>query len=110
MPRDLSAAKIVVLIGHFGRGGSERQAFLLARELRRRHLNAEVWALTCSTGYAREFEAAGIPTRALEFTIPIEGNSRFSRAIKWPWRLRSIVRQLRNAQVDVLLPFTTWPN
>ena len=108
--RDLTEAKIVVLIGHFGRGGSERQAFLFARELRRRKLNAEVWALTFSTDYANEFEAAGIPTRALEFEIPIEGNSRFSRAMKWPWRLRYIAQQLRKAQVDILLPFTTWPN
>ncbi len=98
------------MIGHFGRGGSERQAFLLARELRRRRLNVEVWALTHSSEYAKEFEAAGIPTRALEFSIPIEGNSRVSRAIKWPRRLSSIARQLKRAEVDVLLPFTTWPN
>lgn len=108
--RDLTSSKIVVLIGCFGRGGSERQAFLLARELRRRRLNAEVWALTVRTEYAKEFEFAGIPTRALGFGIPIEGGSRFTRAIKWPWRLRPIVRELRKARVDVLLPFTTWPN
>jgi glycosyltransferase involved in cell wall biosynthesis len=108
--RDLTASKIVLLIGHFGRGGSERQAYLLARELRRRQLNAEVWALTFSAEYAREFEAAGVPTRALGFEIPIEGNSRLTRAMKWPLRLRYIVQQLRKAQVEILLPFTTWPN
>jgi len=108
--RDLTSSKIVLLIGYFGRGGSERQAFLLARELRRRELNAEVWALKLSTEYAKEFEAAGIPTRALNFETPIEGVSRFTRAVKWPWRLCPIVWELRKARVDVLLPFTTWPN
>ena len=99
-----------MLIGHFGRGGSERQALLLARELRRRQLRVEVWALTISSEYAKEFEAAGIPTRALEFSILIEGDSQFARAVKWAQRVRYIVRLLRKSEVDILLPFTTWPN
>ena len=59
---DLTGLKIVIMVGTFVRGGCERQAFLLARELIHRHgLNAEVWALKFPGEYSREFEAAGNP-------------------------------------------------
>lgn len=97
--------KIVILIGHFGRGGCERQAYLLARELSQRHgLNCEVWGLISDghdVEYANEFEAAGIATRVLGFLFPRFG---------WAQRCLPVIRQLREAQVDILLPFTTWPN
>lgn len=102
--------KIVLLIGSFGRGGAERQSFLIARELRARYeLNVEVWALTYDGEYADEFRQAGIPTRALEFRpprCPIPP-VRFSY---WIARVLDIARELRKEQVDVLLPFTVWPN
>jgi glycosyltransferase involved in cell wall biosynthesis len=102
----LAGKKIVILIGAFVRGGCERQAYLLARELRQKHgLDAEVWSLFhahwYSGNYAEEFEAAGVPTRVLGF-----GHPRFG----WVQRCLPIIRELRRAGVAVLLPFTTWPN
>jgi glycosyltransferase involved in cell wall biosynthesis len=99
---DLASLKIVIMVGTFIRGGCERQAFLLARELIHRHgLNAEVWALKYPGEYSREFEAAGIPTKTLHFRHPRYGWMQHS----WP-----ILRELKKSGVDILLPFTTWPN
>jgi hypothetical protein len=103
---DLAGRKIVILIGAFARGGCERQAYLLSREMRQRHgLDVEVWSLFHADwqpgNYAAEFEAAGVPTRVLGF-----GHPRFG----WVQRCLPVVRQLREAHVQVLLPFTTWPN
>ena len=106
----LNGKKIVILIGHFGRGGSERQAYLLARQMRNHcGLNAEVWALSQISEYADDFEAVGVPTKALEFRFPVCPVSAV-RGLYWVKRLRHIVRELKRAQVDILLPFTTWPN
>jgi len=99
---DLTGLKIVIMVGTFIRGGCERQAFLLARELIHRHgLNAEVWALKYPGEYSEEFEAAGIPTKTLHFKHPRYGWVQHS----WP-----VLRELRKSRVDILLPFTTWPN
>src|SRR3954471_4515343 len=106
----LLGRKIVILIGHFGRGGSERQAFLLGRELRNKYgFDAEVWALTEGGEYADDFEAAGIPTRALEFRFP-KCPIKPVRVCYWAGRIRHVAGQLKERRVDVLLPFTTWPN
>jgi glycosyltransferase involved in cell wall biosynthesis len=114
---DLTHDKIVILISIFARGGCERQAYLLAREMRRRGLNAEVWALKYGGEYEKEFAAAGIPTRVLAFRSPESEcthcgakTSRWMRAIQWLQRVARVARQLRQARVDILLPFTTWPN
>lgn len=111
----LGGRKIVVLIGHFGRGGCERQAFLFAREARTRYgLDVQVWALSGddhNAAYAAEFEAAGIPIHVLTgFRRPL--NSIFNPALtaKWMYLAHKIARQLRRGRIDVLLPFTTWPN
>lgn len=105
VPRDtdlLGGKKIVILIGTFARGGCERQAFLLARDLRRRcRLDAHVWALSLDGLYRQDFEAAGIPTKVLNWGKPRYG---------WVQRCFPVVQELRNSRVDVLLPFTTWPN
>lgn len=84
------------------RGGCERQAFLLARHLRAHEgIDAQVWSLKYDSPYRQEFEAAGIPTRVLHWSQPRFG---------WVQRTLPVVRQLRAARVDILLPFTTWPN
>lgn len=103
---DLAGRKIIILIGAFARGGCERQAYLLSREMRQRYdLDVEVWSLFHADwqpgDYAAEFEAAGVPTRVLGF-----GHPRFG----WVQRCIPVVRQMRKARVQVLLPFTTWPN
>lgn len=99
---ELAGRKIVVLIGAFMRGGCERQAFLLAKYLRAHEgIDAQVWSLKFDGPYREEFEAAGIPTKVLHWGRPHFG---------WVQRTLPVVRQLREAGVDILLPFTTWPN
>ena len=106
--------KIVIMIGAFIRGGCERQAFLLSRELNRSHgLNAEVWALSgdrYDSAYAGEFEADGVPTRVVGFSRPTEAPLRVQRVAHWGSELSRVLRRLRAGQIDVLLPLTTWPN
>ena len=106
--------RIVILIGHFGRGGSERQAFLLCRGLRRRYgLDAQVWALGAGDRdceYIGEFHDAGIPTRILTFQRPESVPFAPAWTFKWAQMLRRISGDLRGGAIDVLLPFTTWPN
>jgi glycosyltransferase involved in cell wall biosynthesis len=105
----LIGRKLVILVGTFVRGGSERQAFLLARELRQRHgLNVEVWALWESQ-CPKEFEAAGVPTRVLRFRRP-QCPVRWVRALHWTRRVLRVIGQLREGRIDVLLPFGSWPN
>jgi glycosyltransferase involved in cell wall biosynthesis len=110
----LQTQKIVILIDHFVRAGPARQAYLLAREMRRRHdLDTEVWALSRyqhDADYAADFTAAGIPTRVLEFRFPTLAAFRLVRGVQWVNELRRVVMTLRQARVGVLLPFTAWPN
>jgi glycosyltransferase involved in cell wall biosynthesis len=115
----LAGAKIVVLIGSFARGGAERQAYLLARELRQTHaMNVEVWAISHAAAYgqndgddyANVFRSAGVPVRVLGFSPPDYYGLRLRQLPVLIRRLWRVVRQLREAQVDILLPFTTWPN
>jgi glycosyltransferase involved in cell wall biosynthesis len=109
-PGSLIGQKIVLLLGYFGRGGAQRQVYLLARELRERHgLDVEVWALSYEGEYIEEFESAGVPTRALEFRFP-RCPMRLVRLLYWVKRLWKVAGQLRQAQVRILLPFTTYPN
>lgn len=105
-----SSSKIVLLIGHFGRGGCQRQAYLLARDLTLRHgRDVETWALTSTGEYADDFEAIGVRTRACEFRMP-GCPVRIVWFFSWVGRLWRFSRELKRAGVDVLLPFTTWPN
>jgi glycosyltransferase involved in cell wall biosynthesis len=114
----LAGKKVVILIGSFNRGGSERQAYLLVRQLRERFgLNAEVWALCWDAEYRKEFEAAGVPTRVLGFRPPLWpcdccgiASPRWMRVLRWAGRVWRVSRLLRQARVDILLPYTTWPN
>lgn len=101
--------RIVLLIGHFGRGGSERQAFLLARELARYGKNVETWSLTETGEYADDFESVGVRTRACQFKMP-RCPVRAVWLFSWVGRLWRFSRQLKRARVDALIPFTTWPN
>jgi glycosyltransferase involved in cell wall biosynthesis len=109
----LGDKRIVILIGYFGRGGCERQAFLLCRGLRQRYgLDAQVWALAGAHDpeYRREFEAAGIPTRLLGFRRPPLSPFAPAWAPGWMQMLWRIAGELKQGQIDVLLPLTTWPN
>jgi glycosyltransferase involved in cell wall biosynthesis len=115
---ELRGKKIVILIGSFIRGGCQRQAYLLVRDLRERHgLDAEVWALCWDGDYAKEFEAAGVPIRVLNFRRPMPHcdtcgvvSPRSVRSLRWAKRLWDTAWEFRKAKVDILLPYTTWPN
>ncbi len=120
--------KVIMLIGVFECGGAERQVYLLANELKRRHgLDVEAWALKFPGSYSSTFEAAGIATRVLNFRAPNYAYNRPSARLaripfremmsidpryplRWVHRLWRISRQLNEARADVILPFTTWPN
>jgi glycosyltransferase involved in cell wall biosynthesis len=105
----LKDRKIVILVSAFGGEGSQRQAYLLAREWRQRYnLDVEVWALW-EGKHTKQFEIAGIPTRALYFTRP-RCPVRWVRGIYWARRLFRVVRQLKERRIDVILPFGGWPN
>ena len=110
---DLRTSKLVIFIGHFGRGGCERQAYLLARHWRQHYgLDVEVWSMIYDghdEAYAKEFEAAGIPIRVLGFDFP-QSRLRFMRHLKWAQQVHRFARLLRKSRVKILLPFTTWPN
>jgi glycosyltransferase involved in cell wall biosynthesis len=124
--RNPGIGKIILLIGVFERGGAERQAFLLARELKQTHgLDVEAWALWSPGNYSEAFEAAGIPTRILNFQAPDYCNIGVKRVriparihllddprypLRWVHRLWRVSRQLKAGLADVVLPFTTWPN
>jgi glycosyltransferase involved in cell wall biosynthesis len=83
---------------------------LLARALKERYgLDVEVWALHYNGEYIEEFEAAGIPTRPLEFRFP-KCPVKWVQILYWGKRLWKVASQLRRARVRVLLPYTTYPN
>jgi glycosyltransferase involved in cell wall biosynthesis len=123
----LEDAKIVILISVFERGGAERQAYLLARELKRRHrLDVEVWALKLDGSYEKDFQALGVPTRVLWFNSNpgfVSDGVALKRVpthklflqdplflLRWLRRLRRVAREFKTSRVDVVLPLTTWPN
>jgi glycosyltransferase involved in cell wall biosynthesis len=99
---------------------------LLARELRQRHdLDVEVWALVYDGDYESEFRAIGVPTKVLGFhppgyephgvkLFPVPTGVLIRRdplfGLRWVRRLRRVAYELKRNRVDVLLPFTTWPN
>jgi glycosyltransferase involved in cell wall biosynthesis len=106
----LSGQKIVFLLGFYGRGGAQRQVYLLARAMKERYgLDVEVWALGYDGEYIELFEAAGIPTRPLEFGFP-RCPVKWVRLLYWGKRLWKVATQLRQARVRILLPYTTYPN
>ena len=99
----------MILIAAFSPGGSAREALLLAREFRQSYgLDAEVWALQ-DGALANEFQAAGVPVRAVGFRrpqCPVSG----VRFVYWASRLTRVVRELRKARVKILFPISSWPN
>src|SRR5690242_13986399 len=102
--------KAVILIPQFFREGATKQAYLLARELKQRHgLDVEVWALFFSGECAKEFEAAGVPAKVLNFRRP-QCPVRAVRMYSLTKRLLHIAKEFRRARIDILLPFANWPN
>lgn len=106
--------KTVILVTHFIRGEAEQQAFLLARELRRRYgLHTEVWSLSAfehDLEFVRTFEAVGIPTKVIGFKFPVEAPFRWMRSLQWLREVQRVAWQLRKNGVHILLPLTVWPS
>lgn len=86
-------------------GGAEKQALLLGRHLEKNEgMNVEVWTLLPGAGGLREpLRQAGLTGRELDLTIPTRLSARAAMVAKLAARFRA-------ARVDVLLPFTTFPN
>jgi glycosyltransferase involved in cell wall biosynthesis len=83
----------------------------------RYRLDAEVWALCWDGDYAQEFVSAGVPIRVLGFRRPMPHcdtcgivSPRPILMLRWTRRLLNLAWEFRRAGVDVLMPFTAWPN
>jgi glycosyltransferase involved in cell wall biosynthesis len=101
----LRGRRVVIVVQHFAVGGSERQALLFARALRRAGVDVALWALEGpATDVVAQWAAADdIPVRVVSFRW---SDSR-ARTLAGLWR---VVRAVRGARADVLLPYTTVPN
>jgi glycosyltransferase involved in cell wall biosynthesis len=105
-PRSLvTGLRVAAVLCGFDLGGSERQAILLARELAARGALVQVWGLfEPSAGPASQLcDIYSIPWRAMGLqwdrgVVP-DGVS-----------LGRLCWRLRQARIDVLLPFTIYPN
>ena len=101
--------RVIVLIEWLELGGAERQAVMLARELRRHAVDAEVWALGRDYGQGQQRAVAslceqyGVPLH--ESTVQIPDDWR-----RWPDGLDSFAELLRRARPDILLPYWNKPN
>ena len=106
--------KVIILIRELVRAGSTQQAYLLSRALKQKHdIAAEVWALCGDRKdsiFEQEFQAAGVPARVIGFQRPSTAPRRSVRALRWGAECLRVVRRLRTADVDVLLPVGPWPN
>ena len=110
-PRLLEGLRILIVVGPMVLGGAERQAIMLARQLRERHgAHVEFWGIYGDGGQlVDELDRYEIPWRIVHG--PVIG----ARA-PWRWRARqvklllSFTRSLRSEHFNVMLPFMTLPN
>ncbi|MFO0762296.1 MAG: glycosyltransferase family 4 protein [Byssovorax sp.] len=102
---DLRGLRAAILLGTPDIGGAEKQALLLAQHLvREERMDVEVWTLLPGSGSLREpLQKAALPSRELGLTIPTAFPARVAM-------VAHLAALLRRAQIDVLLPFTTFPN
>jgi glycosyltransferase involved in cell wall biosynthesis len=101
----LQGLRAAIVLGAPEVGGAEKQALLLGRHLEQREgLHVEVWALQPGSGSLREpLGQAGLRGRELAYTIPAHFAGRAAL-------VANLAQQLRRAKIDILLPFTTFPN
>lgn len=107
LPKSLSGIRIVIVIGIFDLGGSERQALAVASYLKHvTKADVEVWGCYRGTGRVSELcEQLGIPWRLM----PVPWIPTWPRARKTK-TLFQYARALRSSHADVLLPFITLTN
>jgi glycosyltransferase involved in cell wall biosynthesis len=85
--------RVVFVLGNLELGGAERQALILARYLtEREQADVEIWGFNRSGPVADICEQLRITWRVV------------------PCELRKVARLLRQAQPDILLPYTLIPN
>lgn len=93
----MKARRVIFVLGNLELGGAERQALILAKHLlQHEHAEVEVWGFNRSGPVAAICEQHRIPARV----VPLEQ----------PFDLRRLTRRLRDAQPDILLPYTLLPN
>jgi len=100
---DLAGLKIMIMVGTFIRGGCERQAFLLARELIHRHgLNAEVWALKFPGFKGMNLDR--VPSKGLTFTALGEVTPQEDYFFHFPDGNATIARMLVRSMIPGAAP------
>ncbi|MEO7328382.1 MAG: glycosyltransferase [Minicystis sp.] len=102
---DLRGLRAAVVLGAPEVGGAEKQALLLGQHLTEREgMEVEVWTLQPGSGSLREpLRQAGLPGRELALTVPPSLTARAAMVAR-------LAHLFRKARIDVLLPFTTFPN
>jgi glycosyltransferase involved in cell wall biosynthesis len=93
-------ARVLIVIGPLELGGAERQAILLARQLREQGAEVEVWGYGEPGRAAELCEEHGIAWRSARIPLPWSSNP--LKQLRWQL---SFARTLRAARPDVILPF-----
>lgn len=100
----LFGRRVIVFFNNLDLGGAERQGLVLARHLaREEHAAVEVWGFSGPGRVAELCDEAGIPWHVAPFQW---GGSRLNLLAQ----LLRLIRTLRRARPDVLLPYTLGPN
>jgi len=100
----LFGRRVIVFFNNLDLGGAECQGLVLARHLaREEHAVVEVWGFSGPGRVAESCDEAGIPWRVVPFQW---GGSRLNLLVQ----LLRLIRTLRRARPDVLLPYTLPPN
>lgn len=100
----LHQKRVILVVGNLKLGGAERQVFLLARELIRKHgARVEVWGFADPGPSPHVWEEHGIPWKVVRFPWARERARRIRRLLQLAWKLR-------RARPDVVLSFTLYPN
>jgi glycosyltransferase involved in cell wall biosynthesis len=107
---DLIRLQVIILIQGLEMGGAERQAVMLARELRRSHgIDARIWSIRIDSGYSKTravaafCEHCGVPLHESFVHIPVNWDD-------WPNGLRQFADQLKAEKTDVILAYCSRAN
>lgn len=100
----LDSRTIIILLGNWQLGGAERQALLLARHLQNKEgARVEVWGLGRPGRVSNLCELWGLPWKQINLQL---GTGLAANALS----LIPVIRKIRHAAPDVLLPYTWFPN
>lgn len=94
--------RIIFVFGNLELGGAERQALILARYLAEQ-AHVEVWGFNKKGPVAEICDQHGLPWRLVPYRFKDRCSINFGS-------LRGVARALRQAQPDILLPYTIYPN